>query len=47
MDTEGITIEWAAHATPATIEDVCIDHGGGQIAVSEQLLHRTDILAVF
>ena len=40
-------VQWAAHRAAAAIEDVCIDHGGGDVAMAQQLLDGADIVAVF
>ena len=31
----------------ASVEDVGVDHGGGDVAVAEELLDGTDVAAVF
>ena len=38
-------IERAAHATPAAIEHVGVDHRGFHIGMAEQLLHGADVVA--
>ena len=39
-------IEWAADAGGAAVEDVGVDHGGGDVLVAEQLLDGADVVAV-
>ena len=39
-------IEWAAHTSAAPIQDVDIDHRGTDIAMAQQLLHRTDVITI-
>ena len=34
---------WACHARWATVKHVCVDHRGLHVAVTQQLLDRTDI----
>ena len=40
-------IQRAAHALAAPIENLCVDHRGRYILVPKQLLHSTDIVAIF
>jgi hypothetical protein len=40
-------IERAPHATPALVEHVRIDHRRAHIAMTQELLDRTDIVARF
>ena len=42
-----LQIQRAAHAAPAAIEHMRVDHRCAHIRMSEQLLHRADIVAVF
>ena len=45
MDPGSGHVERAAHAQPAPVEDVGVDHRGGHFAVAEQLLHGADVVA--
>ena len=38
-----LAIEGTADPTPTTLEHVCIDHRRGDILVSQEFLHSTDI----
>jgi hypothetical protein len=40
-------IEWALDSERSTVEDVGVDHGGLDVLVTEQILHRADVVAVF
>lgn len=40
-------VEGAADAEGAAVEDVGVDHGGGDVAVAEQLLDGADVVAGF
>src|SRR5690349_9864479 len=40
-------IERAAHTSAAPIQDVDLDHRGTDIAMAQQLLHRTDVIPIF
>jgi len=42
-----IGIERTAHTFATPLEDVCIDHGRTDIFVSQELLHRPNIIAIF
>src|SRR6476620_2024712 len=42
-----VVIERTAHAAPAAIEHVGVDHGRGYVAMPKQLLHGANIIAVF
>ena len=35
----------ALHPSPSAIEDVRVDHGGGDVGVSEKLLDRPKVIA--
>ena len=37
----------AAHPGRATVEDVCVDHRRGDVAVPEEFLNRADVVPVF
>jgi hypothetical protein len=39
------SIQWTHHATPALIQNMCVNHRGGNIRMSEQLLHSADVVA--
>ncbi len=39
-------VQRTCHATPAAVEDMCVDHGGAHVAVAEQLLIRPDVVAI-
>ena len=38
-----LAIEWTADPTPTTLQHVRIDHRRGDILVSQEFLHGTDI----
>ena len=38
-----LAIEWTADPTPTTLEHMRIDHRRGDILVSQEFLHGTDI----
>jgi hypothetical protein len=40
-------VERAPHATPALVEHVRIDHRRAHVAMTEELLDRSDIVARF
>jgi len=40
-------VERALHAAPAFVENVGVDHRGRHIRVTQQLLHRADVVAAF
>lgn len=40
-------VRWAADAVGASVQHVGVDHGGPDIAMSQQFLNRTDVLATF
>src|SRR5213594_819331 len=40
-----LPVEGAADATATAIEDMGVDHGGGHVAVTEQLLDGSDVVA--
>ena len=48
-ETGGVSqpIDGAAHSQRPPIEDVQVDHPGGDVAMPEQFLHRPDVVAVF
>jgi hypothetical protein len=39
-------VQRTCHATPAAVEDMCVDHGGAHVALAEQLLKRPDVVAI-
>ncbi len=39
-------IRWASHTKAAPVENVGVDHCGPNAPVSEQFLHRSDVVAV-
>jgi hypothetical protein len=41
-----LEIEWTAYGSAAALEYMCIDHGGADIFVSQEFLHRANIIAV-
>src|SRR5438067_13275294 len=40
-------VERTAHGLRALAHDVRVDHGGLEIRVAEQLLHRADVVTIF
>ena len=38
-------VGWTADAVPTTIQDVRIYHGGADVGMSQQFLHRANIVA--
>ena len=38
---------WAPHTFAASIQDMRVDHSRPDVGVTQQLLHRTDVVAVF
>lgn len=40
-------VEWAADAARAALEDVGVDHRRRYVAVTEELLHRPDVMTAF
>src|SRR2546425_506667 len=40
-----LPVEGAADATATAVEDMGVDHGGGDVAVAEQLLDGSDVVA--
>ena len=44
---EGARVEGAGDGERAGLEDVSVDHGGGDVLVAEQLLHSADVAALF
>jgi hypothetical protein len=45
MNPNSCFVERAAHAEPAAIQDVRVDHGGAHAVVAEQFLDRADVVA--
>jgi hypothetical protein len=43
----GQKICWASNPSPAAIQDVSINHRGAYVVVPEQLLHGSNIIAIF
>jgi len=39
-------VQGADHGFSAAVEHVGVDHGGGDLRVSQQILHRADVVAV-
>jgi hypothetical protein len=39
------SIEWAADAERSSVQDVGVDHGGGDVAVAEEFLDGADVVA--
>ena len=39
-------VKWAMDPTSSTLQHMGIDHGGTHVLVSQEFLHRTDIVAV-
>jgi lambda repressor-like predicted transcriptional regulator len=42
---QGKTVQRAADASSTHFQHMRVDHGGGHAAVTEQLLHRADVIA--
>ena len=42
-----LTVQRAADGQATAIEDVGVDHGGGDIFVAEKFLNRADIVTIF
>jgi len=40
-------VERTAHPKPGFVQDMCINHGGRNVLVAEQLLDCPDVLPVF
>ena len=40
---ENLCVEGAYHAASATVEDVDVDHGGFDVAVTEEFLNSADV----
>ena len=45
-ETDGESIRRASDSSPATVQDVGVDHGCRDIGVPEQFLNRPDVVAV-
>jgi hypothetical protein len=45
--SEGALVEGAADAEGAAVEDVGVDHRGGDVAVAEELLNGADVVCRF
>ena len=43
----GGRVQGAADAAAAAVEDMGVDHGGADVAVTQELLNRADVVAVF
>jgi len=42
----GTSVKRAAHAAAALVQHMGVDHGGGNIGMAEQFLHRADVVTV-
>ena len=42
-----LRIEWAAYALATALEHMRIDHGGPDVLVPQEFLHRTNVIAIF
>src|SRR5688500_16314834 len=42
-----LAVEGALDASGAAVEDVGVDHGGGDVFVAQEFLDGTDVVAVF
>ena len=42
---ENLCVEGAYHAASATVEDVGVDHGGFDVAVTKEFLDGADVVA--
>jgi hypothetical protein len=40
-------VEWAADSPAAALQHVRVEHGGTDVLVSQEFLHRADIVAIF
>ncbi len=44
---DGQSVHRTSDSSPATVQDVGVNHGCRDVGVSEQLLNRADIVAIF